>query len=156
MEGRGGITTSEHLVRAARHRKVGEALIDDEWAAVCFFYSAYHIVRHALREDPIFDDPTALSRINPELTPADRHVSRHQARKGAPGGRQWGINELVTLLYRPIAVDYDRLHQASIEVRYSRGLTSPPMADLLASLEAIDGARVRGQLVAQMGTSGRH
>lgn len=147
MSHRGDIPLQEHLVRSARHRKVGEALDPDEWGAVCFFYSAFHLVRHALRIDPVFDDPTALSRINPQLTPGDRHCSRHHGFRNTPRGeRIWGINELVTLLYRPIAFDYERLHQASIAVRYDLGLTGLSVNDLLPSLDAVSGAHSRGQL----------
>jgi hypothetical protein len=112
-----------HLSRAAEHRRVGEALrtaAQEPWAAVCYFYSAYHLVRYALRRDPIFDNPTALTRINVELYPDLRDISRHHGRKRTTP-REWGINELVLVLYRPIAAPYNKLHQASIDIRYEDG-----------------------------------
>lgn len=80
----GALSVAQHVERAQRHRKVGDALAaaGDEWAAVCYFYSAFHLVRHALRTDPIFDDPTALSRIRPDLRPELRDVERHHGRFG--------------------------------------------------------------------------
>jgi hypothetical protein len=118
------MTPAIHLQRAARHQKVGDALADagDEWAVVCYFYSAYHLVRCALLEDPVFNDPTALQRIHPALTPAHRNTENHHGRQAKGQPREFGVNELVFALYRPITSSYERLHQYSIEVRYKAGL----------------------------------
>lgn len=128
----------DFIRRTTEHRRVGDLPgdADEQWAVVCWFYSAYHLVRHALTSDPIFDDPTQLSRINAELTPADRSVARHNARKVGPNGREWGVNELVVKLYRPIAGDYNRLHQASVAVRYEDGVS----VDLTSVKAALDRA----------------
>jgi hypothetical protein len=131
---------------------VGGALADagDEWSAVPLFYSAYHLTRHALRSDPIFLDPIQLSRVNVNLTMAECDVTRHKGRKVIPGspGREWGINELVTLLYRPLSASYDKLHQASIEVRYGAGLKTAPVPHLVAALERIQTANTSDTMVA--------
>lgn len=142
-----GVSADVHLERAARHRKVGEALRDagDEWAAVCYFYSAYHLVKHALLIDPIFDDPTALSRIHVTLTPDDRFTTSHHGRQRSGQPRDWGVNELVSRLYRPIAGNYERLHQASIHVRYESGLNLP-LDQMVAALEAVQAAHAAGEL----------
>src|SRR4051812_9416111 len=69
----------EHLKRAERHKKIGDLLAGagDEWAAVPWFYSAYHLVKAALLVDPIFDDLRALSAISVDLIPQDRFTNRH-------------------------------------------------------------------------------
>ena len=143
------LTVEEHLVRAARHEKVGVALhgAGDEWTAVLYFYAAHHLLRAALLADPIFTDPTRLSRKNPQLQLADRATKRHHGRapKGQP--RVWGINDLVVLMYQHVAVDYEALHQASIEVRYQSGLRSS-LDDARAELDVIRSAQSSGRLVA--------
>ena len=152
MSGTGDLALAKHLERAARHRVIGHLLSDagDEWATVPLFYSAYHLTRHALRSDPIFHEPTKLSRVNASLTMAERDVTRHKGRKNIPGSsaREWGINELVTMLYRPLTASYDKLHQASIEVRYGAGLKTAPLADLVAALDAIQEAHDGATMVA--------
>lgn len=119
-----GISAVQRLERADRHEVIANVLADagDEWACVPYFY--------ALSEDPVFEDPTRLSRINSHLSIADRHVTRHHGRRKLG---EWGVNDLVTLLYRPIAVDYERLHGASIEVRYGGGFAGD-LSDVRAAL----------------------
>jgi len=146
MPSSGTLSTEQHRDRAAHHAYVGDALAatgEPEWAAVCLFYAAYHLMRAALTSDAIFDEPTRLSRISPQLTPADRSTARHKGRKSTSNGREWGINELVFLLYRPLAGDYDRLHQASIDVRYGQGLRGD-VADLRGNLTSIEDAYAGG------------
>ena len=119
------LTVADHVARSDRHLKVGNALNDagDEWAAVCYFYSAYHLVKSALLADPVFDDPAALASVRPDLSPEDRNTSSHHGRNRRGEPRIYGVNELVLTLYRPIVGEYERLHQGSIEVRYHQGLT---------------------------------
>lgn len=92
----------------------------DEWAAVMLFYAAYHEVKAALLDDPVFDDEATCRQYNSLLRPEDRHVARHQGRKSV--SKEWGINELVLTLYGSAAGVYHRLHQMSIDVRYESGL----------------------------------
>lgn len=143
-------SAEQHCLRATHHAHVGDALAgsgESEWAAVCFFYAGYHLVRAALLIDPVFSDPTRLSKLNVELTPEDRQTERHKGRKNTANGREWGINELVLLLYRAIAGPYDRLHQASIDVRYGRGLRGD-VSDLREHLTTIEEAYAGGLLIA--------
>jgi len=115
---------------------VGDALAaaGDEWSTVCYFYAAYHIVKHALTTDPVFQDSSALIAIHPQLTHRDRYVGRHHGRR-LPG--EWGVNDLVLKLYPAAVPAYERLHQASIAVRYQAGLTVPVAAvrDALTALQ---------------------
>lgn len=144
------LSVAEHCERAAHHGHVGRALIstgEAQWGAVCFFYAAYHLVRAALTSDPIFLDPTRLSRMNPELTPSDQSVGRHKGRRQSANGREWGVNELVALLYPRFMQPYERLHQASIDVRYYSGLRASS-ADLEANLKSIEDGYASGKLVA--------
>ncbi len=136
-----------HKARAARHLLIGGALEDagDEWAAVALFYAAYHLVKAALLSDPIFDDPAKLHAIHFDILGDDRHTSRHHGRKGGPE-RSWGINEMVTLLYPAITRSYERLHQASIDVRYSIGLPVGALPDLRAAIDQITQAADAGSL----------
>ena len=116
----------EHLRRSEHHKRVGDALdttVGEEWAAVCYFYAAYHLARHALRTDPIFDDVTALQRIQRDLLPDHRETEKHQGRFRREGPRDYGINELLLTLYPKVVGKYEKLHQASIAVRYDGGLT---------------------------------
>lgn len=148
MTASGALTEEQHKNRAERHASVGDALAaagEDDWAAVCYFYAAYHLVRAALVGDPVFDNPNDLARIDVELTPEDRYTQRHKGRKKTSNGREWGVNELVLLLYRPYAGIYDRLHQASIDVRYGRGFKTTA-ADARALYDQILAASDMGKL----------
>lgn len=111
----------------------------DEWYAVCYFYSAYHVVRAALVDDPIFGDVTRLQEKSPYLTMGDRHATRHNGHVLAEGGRAMGINDIVRVLYPAIAVEYRRLHSASVDVRYGHGLTTISEDSIVADYEAVIG-----------------
>lgn len=130
----------DHLERAARHRKVGDALADagDEWAAVCWFYGAYHLAKDGLTSSPVWDEPGALDAISPELHPDDRYTDRHKGRRAGPKGeREWGINELLLKLFAgEVSRMYVRLHEASIDVRYRTGLKAP-LNQLQTSVERL-------------------
>lgn len=121
--GRVRLPAGDHLTRAREHEQVGDALKDavgNEWAAVCYFYSAYHLVRAALVADPIFDSMARLKAKSSHLMPSDRYTDSHHGSR-APG-MNFGVNELVNLLYPQILQSYEFLHQASIAVRYDTGL----------------------------------
>ncbi len=140
--------------RSEQHAQVGDALREaagNEWAAVCYFYAAYHLATSVIRTDPVFDDPDRLHRLNSALIPEDRHTSRHQGRKHGIRSREWGVNELMVLLYdQPIAAAYDKLHRASIEVRYESGLRAP-VVRTREWLSVIQEAAARGEMVCQKG-----
>ncbi|MEV7692484.1 hypothetical protein AB0N73_04035 [Microbacterium sp. NPDC089189] len=112
-----------HLERSVVHMETGDRLkaADDEWFAVCYFYSAYHLVKAAMHADPIFDDISRCSGVHPLLSVDSRYVEHHSGGKGE-NGRSLGMNEIVMKLYRSIRVPYHRLHTASIAVRYQGGL----------------------------------
>lgn len=117
------LTCAQHVERAAHHHLVGTALHesnDEEWAGVCYFYSAYHLVRGALTTDPIFDDLTALKNLDQNLMESDRRAEKHHMPKNVPG---FGINNLVSMIYPSIQASYHDLHGASVSVRYEQGLT---------------------------------
>lgn len=141
------LSVEEHRSRARRHEKVGRALVEagDEWGAVCLFYAAYHDVKAALLEDPVFDSLAACQAASPDLLPEDRNVQRHHGRTHTSNGREWGINELVLKLYRGAAGTYERLHQASISVRYKSGL-SGPVSDVQETWEKFISLRDSGTL----------
>lgn len=147
---------SEHLERAARHRETGVKLAadEDEWAVVCYFYAAVHHVHHALLTDPIFDNPTALSRIDPELTMADRDVTRHTSRPrtGPNKPKLWGRSDLVLRLYHEIYRDYELLYSASISVRYHDGISTSDLPTYLEALDRIAALDTGGHLRAWMPT----
>lgn len=139
-----------HVRRAERHFKVGCALEEagDEWAAVCFFYAAYHLVKAAMIADPLFDDPGKCAAKHADLNIDDRHTDRHQVRKSKEAGRGWGVNDLVLLLYKGIVGDYDRLHQASVSVRYRDGLPPEALTALRANVENVRTAYYKDEIVA--------
>lgn len=132
------LSCDEHVARAAKHKTVGQALSDptisNEWAAVCYFYSAYHLVKAALVSDSLFDDMASLKAIDPNLVPEDRLASKHQVRRRGTG---FGVNDLVRLVYPSINSAYLELHGQSIGVRYERG-TSVPLDDLAEDLAEIE------------------
>lgn len=141
-----------HTARATHHFDVGCALRDaaaNEWAAVCWFYSAYHHVKAALLQDAIFDDVGRLHEKHHDLQSSDRYTDRHQIRKGPGSGhRGWGINELVQLLYPGVIRPYDRLHQASVSVRYRDGLPGDALPGLSTAIDEIRDAARAGNLSA--------
>lgn len=149
-----GLSVDEHLARSEDHYKIGKVLADvkHEWAAVALFYSAYHLVRHGLRTDPIFDDEQALLLIDPKLAQEHQDITRHHGRyRGL--GREWGMIELTLLLYRPVAGKYDKLHQLSNEVRYGRGKLLPTCDAMLGYHAEIQRFHENGQFRAVLHTS---
>jgi hypothetical protein len=123
------VRETDRARRAQAHAEVGDALYTsaaNEWAAVCWFYSAYHLVVAAIAADPVFDDVSRLQRISLYLAPSDRYTERHQGRRRSGAHPEWGINDLVVALYdQDVAAAYDKLHNASVEVRYQSGLRTP-------------------------------
>lgn len=144
------LAETEHRRRADRHLVVGGALeaAGDEWACVPLFYGAYHLVKAAMLLDPIWTDAPRRVGFHMELTPDDKLVTRHHGRKVSGDGRQWGINELVLMLYPQIVKPYERLHQASIQVRYGAGLPAGALPSLRVDVDAIKAASDAGELVA--------
>lgn len=120
----GRLTADDHRSRSDRHAKMGEALLSagDEWSAVMYFYAAYHKLKAALLEDPLFDHFDSCQAAHSDLLPEDRFTSRHSGRRGQ--NKEWGLNELVRVLYRPASGPYHRLHTMSIDVRYNHGLVA--------------------------------
>ena len=144
------LTPADHLARAAHHESVGKALaeaVQHEWAVVPYFYAAYHRVKHALLTDPVFDDVQRLHAMNPTLSPEHRFATVHQVRKSPTGPRDHGVNDLVLLLYRDTAGAYDKLHQASIAVRYEHGLVIP-LDSVLEAFAKVKTAHEENRLVA--------
>jgi hypothetical protein len=119
------LSSYEHAVASERHARAAGDLgpASSEWASVAYFYAAYHLVKQAILEDPIWQCPGELAAKHPELRPSASKVTRHHGQSaGRRRGRTWGVNELVELLYPSISKPYVRMHDASIEVRYKRGL----------------------------------
>lgn len=110
--------------RADHHWNVAQALYakNDEWAAVCGFYSCYQLVRASMEKDPIFNDMALLAVVHPNLLPEDRHETKHS--KGGLSRPAFGVNEIVTLVYPHIKREYTALHLASCDIRYEAGLPS--------------------------------
>lgn len=140
---------SECRARASEHEKLAVILASapHEWAAVAYFYSTYHHVRAALIADPIFTDIGRLQAKNSSLIPDDRWVARHKGRRGAKVQPEFGINELVAILYPTYHVDYEVLHQASLEVRYGPGFTGD-LERLGGAHDEIRDASASGLLIA--------
>lgn len=147
MNAEGHLSLQGCLERAVSIKETARSLrsADDEWFAVCYFYAAYHTVKAALLEDPLFEDPAALSTRSRHLTPDDRYATHHQARLGK-GPRKLGVNDIVRVLYPNIAVEYVRLHMASIDVRCNSGLTTIAGSSVEADYEALIAAYVGGHL----------
>lgn len=119
-----------------------------------FFYAAYHEVKAALMVDPVFDDLDTCLAANPNLQPEDRFTTRHQGRKN-PKNKEWGLNELVVLLYRGAGGSYHRLHTMSIDVRYHQGLHGS-CDDALSTWEAFCHERDTGALTSGRAPQGRN
>lgn len=125
------LSAEQHVVRADDHEKLAKVLHESgvEWAAVAYFYSAYHLVKAALLTDPIFTDPGRLAVAHAQLTMADQTATRHQGymQFGTGGSRTkvWGLNDLVGVLYRQVWPIYLQMHEASVDVRYGTGLRVP-------------------------------
>lgn len=141
MPGSPPLREDQHRKRAQQHQIVGDALASagNEWAAVPWFYSAYHLIKAALLRDPIWETPSALCRIHVDLTERDRFTTRHKGRRGRVSGAnvEWGVNDLVQKLYRPAFGAYSRLHSASNSVRYGVGLPPDALGPLESDLKAL-------------------
>lgn len=131
-----GLDFASHCERSRNHLDSARRIIEqsDEWAVVALFYSAYHAMKAALINDPAFDSMTDVKKLNPHLTPGDRFVTQHKVRRTQAG---FGVNELVQILYPQYARDYERLHQASIQVRYHKGNHVYPVGDLVTAAQRI-------------------
>jgi hypothetical protein len=145
----GGLTDEKHAERALVHEASALLLTphSTDWATVAYFYSAYHLVKASLLRDPIFTDPTLCSNKDASLMMEDRLVTRHHGKRPRGGAREWGVNELVNLLYKPIWVSYEQLHQASVDARYYGGAKAS-ITDVHAAHAAIKDEFVAGRLVA--------
>lgn len=143
------LSPTQHRAASVRHRETSITFkaAEDEWAAVAMFYSAYHVVRAAMLDDPIWMNAGALARINVNLNHEDRFTSRHHGGV-RPSGRVFGVNEIVGMLYPSIQGAYERLHQASIDVRYGVGLADGALEHLPSLLDQIHEAAERGDLAA--------
>lgn len=140
------LTHADHCSVSASHFEAARAIAGTsaDWACVAYFYSAYHSMKAAFLNDPIFDDLTALKKLDPNLMPTDRRPESHQVRKGQVG---FGVNALVHLLYPSMRRDYERLHQASIGVRYRRNAVYD-IEEIERMATVIQDARTAGMLVA--------
>lgn len=98
--------------------------------------------------DPIWQDLKSLKAIHQDLVPDDRFIGRHKGRRRVGGPKEWGVNDLVLMLYRPAAGHYDRLHLASVDVRYSTGLPTGALNPVRASLDALLAMDTAGALQA--------
>jgi hypothetical protein len=134
-------TVESCLTRAVAIKTTAKDLLsrDDEWFAVCYFYAAFHTVKAAFIEDPVFDDPTRLRTFSEHLIPDDRFVGHHQGRLGA-GPRKLGVNDIVALLYPSVIVEYRRLHAGSIAVRYGHGLAPISTQSIIDDYDAVTAA----------------
>lgn len=138
------------LERAVSMQETAELLLNqgDDWFAVCYFYSAYHMARAAIMTDPIFENLGQLQRKASWLIPEDRYVTAHQGRVGAGGSRAAGINDVVKILYPHIAAQYVRLHMASVEVRYQAGLRAIHRESVVNDFAAVRTAYLERKLIA--------
>lgn len=132
-----------HLSRQAYHRQIGLVLADLEvshpWGCVVVFYAAYHSARWALQCDQRFNDMAALKAINPHLVPELKNTAKHKTRGPLGRGPEFGVNDLVALLYPAASPAYEKLHQASIEVRYEAGRPQvlPPYERLVELVDEV-------------------
>lgn len=141
--------STECISRSREHAKLATVMFDtqQEWAAVCAFYAAYHLMRASLLVDPVFSDAHRLSRINPKILPEDRGVSKHST--GSLSKPAYGLNEIVTVLYPDVRSRYYRLHMGSIAVRYGSGLGVIRPENLQEDLAEITRAFEAGEVVCQ-------
>lgn len=139
------------LERAVAMKEAAERVEseDHELAAVAYFYAAYHMVKAAFIEDPVFDELSRLQSLNPHLIPDDRFVTHHRGRLGGNEPRKLGVNDIVQILYPSIAPRYVRLHMASIAVRYDSGLSMYEFDDVKSDYLEVSRAYVAGDLKAR-------
>jgi hypothetical protein len=138
-----------HLERAVAHKETGDRLAaaDDEWFAVCYFYSAYHAVKAAMHADPIFDDIARCAAVDAALSVDSRFAEHHSGGSGK-NGRSLGVNDIVFKLYKGIRLPYTRLHMASIAVRYGSGLDTISPVTVKDDFAAVCDAFSAGTIVA--------
>ncbi|MBQ3357362.1 MAG: hypothetical protein IJG47_00510 [Microbacterium sp.] len=139
------------LKRAVSMKRTAELLWNqgDDWFAVCYFYSAYHMARAAIMTDPIFEDLARLQKKALWLTLEDRYVTAHQGRVTPGQPRKAGVNDVVRLLYPDIAAEYVRLHMASVEVRYQEGLQAIHRNSAEQDFLAVQSAYLERRLIAE-------
>ena len=136
------------LSRAACHDAAAQLLDErgEEWAAVAYFYASYHRVRAAILVDPVFDSLVDLPKVDPRISVQHREISRHEGRI-VGGRRDIGVNDLVRTLYRPIYAEYLVLHDASVKVRYGRGISADRLAGVRACWSTVKHQYDAGALV---------
>lgn len=146
----GRFSAKEHRERSEHHFRVGQVLAESkhEWGAVILFYAAFHSVRAAMVDDPIFSDPSALHAAHRLLTPDDRWTTMHKARRG--GEPRLGVNEIVGIIYPDYSGPYEKLHVASVQVRYERGLRPlEALSEMIDYARMIREAEASGRLVSE-------
>lgn len=120
---RTGLDSPGHLEQAQSHLRSAEAILnagEGGWAVTAAFYSAFHVMRAAILEDPIWDrGPVALTNINPMLGADCQFAEHHQGNPKT--NRSPGVREVVGYLYPQCRDRYLLLHGASITVRYKEG-----------------------------------
>lgn len=144
------LDSDDHKQHAHSHLRSAEVILDageGGWAVTAAFYSSFHVMRAAILADPIWDQgPTALSKVNPNLSMDCRYASHHQG--NAKRGRGPGVREIVRWLYPEYNSRYSLLHGASITVRYEQGGSNlpSPFEDYLDQartlLEALDAGKI--------------
>jgi hypothetical protein len=146
-------TAQACLKRAIAAQVTGKMLREagDEWFAVCYFYAAYHTVKAAFIEDPVFDDVARLAAKSPHLIMEDRFAESHHGRVNF-GTRRLGVNDIVAKLYPDIAVEYVRLHMASMAVRYQQGLGAISVQSVMDDYETVISAYQAGALATDGGS----
>ena len=115
-----------------------------------YFYSAYHLVKAALLVDPIFADLSRLAAVRAVPAMEDRYADRHHGYMKNDQGqrvRVWGVNDLVAELYKPVYPLYSQLHEASVDVRYYKGLRVP-LGKIADAAKSIGDSYRNGDLVA--------
>ena len=149
------LSTAEHCIKRSDKMQTTASNLrsdDDEWFAVCYFYAAYHVIRAALLEDPVFNSLKRLGQVSTKhrmnLTMADRDTQRHTGRKTPGAARSVGINDLVRILYPESNVAYHQLHGASVDVRYKSGLSRVDAGSAQENYLAVAEAYRAGRLVA--------
>lgn len=105
-----------------KHWATTQLLMDagNEWAAVTGFYSCYHLLRAAMMQEPLFDQPIELSRVHHTLQSGDRYETKHSL--GGLNKAALGMKEICTVVYPHIAPRYYLAHDASNGIRYDGGL----------------------------------
>lgn len=136
-----------HIQRAGEHLRETKLImsVSADWAKVSAFYAAYHCVRAAMLQDPVFHDATRLAHANAHLTMASRTASHHNGNVTAQRGP--GMIDIVRYLYRPFYSRYLQLHSASVSVRYEFAESVITAEECLQSAMEIRQALDAGELV---------